>query len=148
MVTTGRKGRYRYRTRAKATQTLRFVYAGTARSLPAERRVMLLVPAASTFAVRPRGAVNGQAVRFRGRLRAPAASKLVELQVVLSGRWQTFRTVRTGPRGRWSARYRFRRTCGLARYRFRARLPKEASYPFETGRTRAVGVTVRGRRCG
>ena len=32
----------------------------------------------------------------------------------------------------------------FGRYRFRARLPREAGYPF-AGRTRTVAVTVRGR---
>jgi hypothetical protein len=42
-------------------------------------------------------------------------------------------------------RYRFRRTYGVQRYRFRARLPAEGAYPFTTGVTRVVTVTVRGR---
>jgi hypothetical protein len=35
----------------------------------------------------------------------------------------------------------------MTRYRFRARLPAEAGYPFETGLTRPVRITVRGRPC-
>jgi hypothetical protein len=100
--------------------------------------------------VRPRRVRNGQAVHFVGRLRSlppPAAGKLVEVQVVLSGEWQTFRTALTDAEGRWRVPYRFRRTCGLTRYRFRARLPAEAGYPFETGLTRSLEVRVRGRPC-
>ena len=74
-----------------------------------------------------------------------AAGKLVELQTRLSGRWQTFRTVRTDAKGHWAASYRFRRTRGLVRYSFRVRLPAEAGYPFATGATHRIGVTVRGR---
>jgi hypothetical protein len=147
---TDARGRYVYVARADATRTLRFVYAGTSRILPAERQVTLLVPAASTFRSRPRQLRNGQAVHFAGRLRSlptPAAGKLVELQVVLSGRWQTFRTVRTGRNGVWRVPYRFRRSCGVVRYHFRARLPAEAGYPFETGRTRSVVVSVQGAPC-
>jgi hypothetical protein len=77
----------------------------------------------------------------------PPAGKLVELQVVLSGDWQTFRTTYTDAAGRWKVPYRFERTCGLTRYRFRARLPAEAGYPFETGVTRGVSVLVRGGAC-
>ena len=55
---------------------------------------------------------------------------------MLSGRWQTFRTTRTGSDGSWAIRYAFRRTCGLLRYRFRARLPAEAGYAFQTGTTK------------
>jgi hypothetical protein len=71
----------------------------------------------------------------------------VELQVTLSGRWQTFRTTRTALDGAWAVRYRFRRSCGLTRYRFRARLPAETGYPFQPGTTKAVKVVVRGPSC-
>jgi hypothetical protein len=143
-------GRYGYVTPATASGTLRFLYSGTALALPVQSEVALLVKASSTIRARPRRVLNGRAVRFSGRLRslpAPPAGKLVELQVVLSGRWQTFRTIRTDANGNWHVPYRFRRTCGLTRYRFRARLPAEASYPFISGRTRAVGVRVRGGPC-
>lgn len=148
LVTTDVNGRYRYVARASATRTLRFAYGGTELILPAQREVSLLVPAASTMRASSRRVVNGRSVTFSGRLGAPAEGKLVELQVRLSGRFQTFRTARTGPQGRWSVGYRFRRTCGTTRFEFRARLPKEAGYPFETGRSRSVGVTVRGQPCG
>jgi len=144
---TGPRGRFRYRLPAGSSRALRFVYTGTAVSLPAESQVTVLVQAATTIAVSRRRLVNGGAVQFRGRLRAPKATKLIELQVRLSGQWQTFRTTRTGAGGRWKVAYRFRRTCGLARYRFRARLPKEQGYPYETGATRTLKVSVRGPEC-
>ena len=118
--------------------------------LPAESAVDLLTSAASTLRATPRRLTNGQSVRFSGKLRAlpaPPAGKLIELQVVLSGRWQTFRTTRTQADGSWAIRYQFRRTCGVLGYRFRARLPAEAGYAFQTGYTRTLGVTVRGPRC-
>jgi hypothetical protein len=150
IVSTDGDGRYTYEALADATRTLRFVYAGTPVMLPAQGEVTLLTSAASEFRASPRRLNNGQSVRFSGRLQslpAPPAGKLVELQVVLSGRWQTFRTTRTRADGQWVIRYRFRRTCGLLRYRFRARLPAEAGYTFQTGRTRALTVRVRGGRC-
>jgi hypothetical protein len=144
-LTTGQRGRYRYRARGSSTRTLRFSYPGSPQILPTQREVKLLVPAASGIRVRPKRTVNGRKIRFRGRLRAPFAGKLVELQARLPGRWQTFRTIRTGAKGVWKARYRFGDTCGRQRYRFRARLPKQAGYPYETGRTRTVAVRVQGR---
>jgi hypothetical protein len=149
-VSTDGAGRYTYLLRPGSSQAVRFVYAGTPTTLPIHSEITLLVRAGSTIRARPRKVVNGQAVKFSGRLRslpAPPAGKLIELQVVLSGRWQTFRTTRTGADGEWQVPYRFRRTCGVTRYRFRARLPGEAAYPFETGLTRAVRVQVRGGRC-
>ncbi|MDQ3344387.1 MAG: hypothetical protein M3524_12585, partial [Actinomycetota bacterium] len=143
-LTTGQRGRYRYRARGSSTRTLRFAYPGSAQILPAQREVELLVPAASGIRVTPKRTVNGRSVRFRGRLRAPVPGKLVELQARLPSRWQTFKTIRTGPKGVWKTSYRFGATCGLQRYRFRARLPKQAGYPYETGSTRTVTVRVRG----
>ncbi len=148
VIATDAEGRYRYTVRAGSTRTLRFSYAGTELILPAQREVTLLVPAATTMRASSRLLKNGQAVTFAGRLGAPAPDKLVELQVRLSGRFQTFRTAQTGPQGGWSVGYRFRRTCGTTRFEFRARLPQEAGYPFETGRSRTVPVTVKGRPCG
>ena len=146
-TTTDTSGVYRYMARASSSRTFRFVYEGTGLVLPAQREVRLLVPAASSIGVNRRRLRNGQAVKFRGRLGQATAGKLVELQVQLSGRFQTFKTVRTGPGGSWTVRYRFTRSCGRALYRFRARMPKEATYPFEVGKTRVVGVRVRGLPC-
>jgi hypothetical protein len=150
VVRTDAQGQFTFMAEGDSSRTLRFVYRGTPVTLPAEQEVTLLVRAASTIRVDRRRLLNGQAVRFEGRLRslpAPPAGKLVELQVVLSGRWQTFRTAMTGAEGKWRVQYRFRRSCGLLRYRFRARLPAEAGYAFETGRTKVVTVRVRGRPC-
>jgi 5-hydroxyisourate hydrolase-like protein (transthyretin family) len=150
VVRTDAQGNYAYITDAGSTRTLRFVYHGSPLTLPTASEVGLFVPAASTIRARPRRVRNGQAVHFVGRLRSlppPAAGKLIELQVVLSGKWQTFRTILTDQQGGWRVPYRFRRTCGLTRYRFRARLPAEAGYPFETGLTRRIEVRVRGRPC-
>ena len=147
---TDAQGKFTHVTRASSTQTLQFVYQGTALMLPSQSEVALSVPAASTIRARPRRLRNGRTVRFAGRVRSvpiPPAGKLVELQVVLSGDWQTFRTTYTDAAGEWRVPYRFERTCGLTRYRFRARLPAEAGYPFETGVTRGVGVLVRGGAC-
>jgi hypothetical protein len=52
--------------------------------------------------------------------------------------------MRTDPAGRWAIQYRFKRTRGLQRYRFRARLPHEANYPFAAGGSRSLTVRVRG----
>ena len=103
--------------------------------------------AQSTIAVDRRFALNGQAVRFRGRLvrgPIPDGGKLIDLQAFYRGRWRTFATPRTDSRGRWSYDYRFEATTGVVTYRFRARIRREAAYPYELGRSRVVRVTVRG----
>jgi hypothetical protein len=148
VVHTGADGGYRYTTTGTSTRTLRLVYPGSALTLPTQAEVGLRVPAESSIRVSRRRVLNGRAVRFTGRVRSapiPAAGKLIELQVQLSGRWQTFRTRRTDSAGRWAVPYQFRRTRGVQRYRFRLRLPREAGYPFEPGSSRSLTVRVRGR---
>ena len=150
VVSTGADGRYSYRALGSATRTLRLLYRGSARILPAQGEVTLLVPAASSIAARPRRTLNGRTVRFAGRLRAPLAGKLVELQARLPGHWQTFRTLRTDAHGVWRSAYRFSATCGAAgtrSFRFRARLPKQQGYPYETGHSPRVTVRVRRTAC-
>jgi hypothetical protein len=115
--------------------------------VPAQSEVRLQVPAVSSLNVSHRRVLNGQAVRFSGRLRTlpvPVGGKLIELEVFLSGRWQTFRTARTDGSGRWAVPYRFARTRGVQRYRFRVELPHEAGYPFTDGASSSLTVRVRG----
>jgi hypothetical protein len=148
VVQTSDDGRFRYLAAGTMSRTLRLVFGGSPLVLPTQREVAVRVPAAGSLKVKRRHLLNGQVARFSGRVRSvplPAGGKLVELQVRLSGRWQTFRTRRTDDAGRWSIPYRFRRTTGVQRYRFRLRLPSEAAYPFATGTSRPLVVTVRGR---
>jgi 5-hydroxyisourate hydrolase-like protein (transthyretin family) len=148
VVQTDGHGRFTYAATAAKSRALRFAYGGSTLVLPTQRQVNLRVRAATSLRVSRRRVLNGQAVTFRGTVRStplPRAGKLVELQVRLSDRWQTFRTTRTDDSGRWLVRYRFKRTRGVQRYRFRASLPREASYPFEPGRSQPLTVRVRGR---
>jgi 5-hydroxyisourate hydrolase-like protein (transthyretin family) len=141
-------GRFRYRAAGSTSRTLRFVYAGAPLVLPADRAIEMIVPARTSLRVNRSRVLNGQAVEFSGSLRtqpAPAGGKLVELQARLTNRWQTFRTTRTDAAGRWAIPYRFKRTRGVQRFRFRARLPREGSYPFADGGSRIVVVRVKGR---
>jgi hypothetical protein len=148
VLRTDAQGRYRYRAAGSASRTLRFLYPGTALILPAERQVRLRVPAATSFKVSRKRALNGQSVVFGGRVRSvplPGAGKLVEIQVKQpGGEWTTFRTVRSDTQGRWRLRYRFRFVRCDSTYRLRARIPGEAGYPFHPGASRPRAVTVRG----
>jgi 5-hydroxyisourate hydrolase-like protein (transthyretin family) len=144
-VTTDANGRFRTVVIALQSQDLRLAYAGSPQALPTEMTLRLRVSAATSARVSRSRVRNGQAVTFRGRVRGlpvPAAGKLVEIQVRFTDRWQTFRTTRSDALGRWSSRYRFQRTRGVQRYRFRIRLPKEAGYPFETSVSRTLVVQV------
>ena len=146
-VRTSGNGRFSYLAPAGASRSLGFRYPGTGSVRPATGEVKLLVPASTTLKVSQRFALNGETVTFNGRLRGqplPASGKLVELQAYVRGRWRTFVTTRAAGRGLWRYDYRFDGTRGRQVYRFRARVPREASYPYEVGRSRAVKVTVVG----
>jgi len=52
--------------------------------------------------------------------------------------------VRTDAAGRWSFTYGFTGTVGTVRYRFRARIPFEGGYGYDTGHSRPRTVLVRG----
>lgn len=147
VLQTDAEGRYTYRAAGDMSRTFRFVYAGSSTVLPASAEVKTMVPAASSMKVDKRRVLNGKSVVFDGKVRSlpiPAAGKLVELQVYLSERWQTFRTTLADAEGNWSVRYRFKRTRGVQRFHFRARLPKEAGYPFGHGVSPTRSVRVRG----
>ena len=146
-VGTDAAGRFSYASGGGPSRTVRFRYDGTRLIRPAATDVRILVRAGSSIAVDRRFALNGEAVRFRGRLArgpVPDGGKLIDLQAFCRGRWRTFATPRTDSGGRWSYDYRFGATVGVVTYRFRARIRREAAYPYELGHSRVVRVTVRG----
>jgi hypothetical protein len=147
-VRTSRRGRFGFVAGRGPARSLRFRYPGTKLVTGRSATVDLRVRAVTSFRPSRRSVVNGEEITFRGRLKGgflPATSKLVELQAFSRGRWITFATPRANPQtGLWAYRYRFAATRGRVRYRFRARVPKEESYPFETGVSRQVSVAVRG----
>jgi hypothetical protein len=149
-LTTGADGGFEYAEKAERSSNLRFVYQGTATSLPSEAHAEVLVHGGSTLKVDKAHVLNGRSVVFSGRVEGgplPATGKLVELQVLLAGEWSTFETTRTGPDGAWSIRYPFRRSCGKELFLFRPRLPGEAGWPLLPGIGPRVAVHVRGRPC-
>lgn len=147
-VVSSRTGRFSFRLRSGPRRRVRFRYAGTPNIRPATADVLVRVRARSTLRVNRRSVVNGEDVVFRGRLLGrplPVPGKLIKLQVRSRGRWLTFATPRAdSSTGLWSHRYRFAATRGRVRYRFRAVVPSEGSYPFDSGATRQVAVRVRG----
>ena len=147
VVTTDRRGRFRYRVRSRFNRTIRFRYPGTAQIRSASADVLLLVRGRATLSPSDQTARNGQTVTFGGRFVAPRRyrdGKLVELQARVGKSWRTFATSRTDRRGRYAVRYRFRSTTGRVTYKFRARLPRERAYPYAAGKSRTKAVVVRG----
>ena len=84
-------------------------------------------------------------MRFSGRMRTggqriPDRGLVVILQGHEHGAWRTFADTRTDRRGRWRTGYFFRGIPG--RYPVRARIRRQAGYPYELGYSRPVTVEV------
>ncbi|MGH3266520.1 MAG: hypothetical protein ACRDNS_31530, partial [Trebonia sp.] len=82
-IATGPHGGFAYAATAKTSASLRFLYRGTARNLPAEAKAHLLVHGRSTLKASRSRVLNGQSVLFSGRVQGrplPALGKLLELQ--------------------------------------------------------------------
>ena len=145
-VTTGADGTARIRLAPGPSRTVRLEYrAVTGAAQPvAVAAVRLDVRAGVTLRISPRRVGPGDTVRFRGRLLAPPSTrlgKLVTLQARERGRWRDFASVRTRGAGRFTARYRFS-SGGFGTFPIRAVARADASYPYATGRSRAVPVRV------
>ena len=148
VLRSSRTGRIRFKALRGPSRTLRFRYPGTATIRARATEVELGVRAMTSFRTNRSSVVNGEEIRFHGRLKGRQTGtpgKLLHLQVYTRGRWSTFATPRaSSDSGRWSEAYRFSATRGLVRYRFRVLIPREATFPYETGASRSLRVTVRG----
>jgi hypothetical protein len=149
-VTTNRSGEFAHALRARASGTVRIRYGGSKLLGSAQRDVGVQVPAASVLKVTDHRVLNGDEVVFTGRLRGrpyPRRGKIIHLQADLPRKgWTNFgKPHRARANGRWRIPYRFDNTRGIVRYRFRVLVPREENYPFETGASNIVRVTVRGR---
>ena len=148
VIGTDDSGRFVFKALSGPSRTLRFRYPGTAVVRARSAEVDIRVRAASTIRVNRRRVVNGEDIVLSGRVRGgplPTVGKLVQLQAYSRGRWLTFATPRADRgTGRWSYRYRFTSTRGTVRYRFRARVPQEAGFPYIVGHSHSLRVVVRG----
>jgi hypothetical protein len=95
-------------------------------------------------------AIGGAPVLFSGVVAhegasIPATGLPVELQFRLPGLpWSEFRTVQTGPGGRFRYAYAFSDDDSRGvRFQFRARLAAQPGWPFEPGISRPIAVTGR-----
>jgi hypothetical protein len=90
---------------------------------------------------------NGQRVIFTGRVLGalPAEGIAVTLQAKLGRHYRSFRQLRASSRtdGRIRTAYRFERTTGPVRYRFRLKVVRQAGLPFQSGESPVASVSVR-----
>jgi hypothetical protein len=91
--------------------------------------------------------IGGAALVFRGKVASqgaamPADGKVVQLQFRVPGLpWSEFRSVRTGPNGRFRYAYRFSDDDSRGvRFQFRAYAPEQAGWPFEPAGSLPVTV--------
>lgn len=91
--------------------------------------------------------VGGSPLIFRGKVarqgaEMPVDGKVVQLQFRLPGLpWSEFRSVRTGPNGRFRYAYRFSDDDSRGvRFQFRAYTPAQAGWPFEPAGSLPVSV--------
>jgi hypothetical protein len=146
-VKTSRKGAFSFLVRKGPSRSIKVRYGGTSQIRSATENLNLNVRSKTSMRPNHRRRVNGESVRFHGRLktgRIPQHGKLVEVQVWVRGKWRTFAATRAGRKGSWAYGYRFDGTRGNQTYRFRAKVPPETGYPFATGRSGVVRVRVRG----
>jgi hypothetical protein len=128
------------------SRQLRFAYRprlGGPVAVTTDAQLDVLAPL--SLKVGPKRVHNRHKVTFSGKLAAgpiPRKGKLVNLQVVVDGRWHTFATVRSSKAGKFRYGYRFKRTYGRMTYRFRALSRYEAAYPFVAGHSKTVRVHV------
>ncbi|MBS1676312.1 MAG: hypothetical protein JST08_02890 [Actinobacteria bacterium] len=151
-VVTDRAGRLALRLPPGPSRRVQVTFRGGGGFAPARARPLALgVRAAVSLAAAPLRLRTGESVTLSGRVRPgaariPARGKLVTIQYRerASGRWRPALVVRTGGRGRFKARYRFRYVTGAARIRLRATALPEARWPYAAGSSAAVTVEVRG----
>ncbi|HVX33193.1 MAG TPA: carboxypeptidase-like regulatory domain-containing protein, partial [Solirubrobacterales bacterium] len=152
-VVTDRAGRFSLRLPPGTSRRVLVAFHGGGGFAPAHRRSLALrVRAGVSLTAAPPRLRTGESVTLSGRVRPgpariPARGKLVTIQYLerASGRWRPALVVRTGARGRFHARYRFRYVTGEARIRLRATALPEAGWPYAAGSSAPVTVTVHGR---
>jgi len=143
--TTDANGRFEYKTNPGPSRLVRFAYGRnlTDSTYAFAHDVKVKTKAGLTLHTSRSRLRNGQSVRFYGTIRGNKQRKVLEVQVRKPGGWDTIASVRSDSTGRWSWRYRFRRTYEPTRYKFRARVRTESGFPYATGHSRTRWVLVR-----
>lgn len=146
---TDRAGRFTmHLARGLSSRTLHFSYRSHIGDVtPAATGMLrLAVKAGLTLKITPRTAGVGQSIFFKGQLLGrpiPAAGKQLVLEARSpGGSWIEFKVVRSNPRGRYRASYRFKFP-GPALYQFRVVCEPESDYPFAGGSSRVLAVQER-----
>jgi hypothetical protein len=148
-VRTGESGQFGIRLAPGPSREVLATVAPTATTRGADSRALTLT-VHSRVVLRASASIakiGGSPLVFRGKVASqgatmPADGKLVQLQFRLPGLpWSEFRSVRTGPDGRFRYAYRFSDDDSRgARFQFRAYAPAQAGWPFEPAGSLPVSV--------
>lgn len=131
-----------------SSRTLHFAYRSQlGEALPVVTRTLTLsVHASIQLDVAPHTSSVGHSIHFTGLLHGepmPGGGKSLVLEARSpGGPWLEFDVIRTNPRGRYHASYRFKFP-GPARYQFRVLSEAEADFPFAGGSSNVVEVAER-----
>jgi hypothetical protein len=149
-VQTDSDGRFSYRPTARQpNRQLRIVYFpySDSHENALSSTLMLRVRAGVTLHVSDHSLRNGQRLTFTGRVlgQLPQAGIALSLQAKVGRHYRSFRQLRasSGTGGRFHTVYRFERTTSPARYRFRAKVVRQAGLPYQGGGSPVVRVVVR-----
>jgi hypothetical protein len=147
-IATDSKGRFRYLPRAGTSREILVSYRAFALddSPSASAAVTVQVRAGVTLKVAPRRVSAHGTIRFSGRLRGGQGRTGTQVVIyALGGPRERIpvTTVRANAKGRFHYRYRFRNSSPGTTYRFLATMHLQRSYPYATGSSRTVKVTIR-----
>lgn len=147
-VATGADGRFAVTVGRGASRRLRLAYrADTEGTLRCSRLLRIAVPAPVSISLSARRLQAPGTLVIRGRLTrgpVPRGGKLVDLQAFDRGKWRTFETTRASERSRrFTARLRFGRAARAGSYRIRARVRREAGYPYALGYSKPKRLVLR-----
>ena len=148
-VVTGPDGRFTTGIGPGPSRRLRVAYRnGAEPALRCSAQLRISVPAPVSVSLSKRKLRAPGRVVVRGRLSqgpVPSTGKLVDLQAYDRGKWRTFATTRSAQDGRFRASLRFGKRARRGNYPIRARVRREATYPFALGYSKPVKLKLRGR---
>ncbi len=153
-VVTDGVGRFAVKLRPGTGRKVKVGFPGSrVRSRATSRTLTIRSRGKVTFRITPSKLRNGGGVQMRGRVALrgallPARGKLVAIQYLDPSRrkWRPVEVLRTGRKGAFKYRYRFRTIASAQRIKFRAVSLAESGWPYlrSTSRSRSVIVFPKG----
>lgn len=149
-VETDSAGQFRFVVGPGASRMVRFGYRARVGDVEYAQttEVDVQVVAKVGFRLSRKKLRNGQTLRYLGKIHGPRTGhRFAEVQVRQGRKWIVVCSVRSDARGSFACANRFTRTFATTKYRFRARVRRQAGLPYEpaVSPTRSIVVRPRGR---